>query len=250
MAFTVANPRESVAPALDPPATSQASTPGVTAGNGVGRRRFLEMGAMAGAAFGFLAHSSNADIVDVLQHLINLNPVVTNFAFELEELEADFFEKATLSRGYNQLSSREQSVFNLIAQQDRAHFEVLDRVRDRQGERPRTHFETPEASGSREPSFYTFPNLAFENRYDLLAEAVRIKENAVAGYHGAVPFIDPAHLKPAVAIAGVEGRHLVVLREIAGMDPIPASFETASSPQVVGNHLARYGFHGGALRNE
>lgn len=214
------------------------------------RRRLLGTALIGGAvlAAGGLGTSvARADLVDFLDRFLDLDPIVVNFALELEELQTDFFERATISKAYGQMSTREQSTFNLIAMQDRQQFEKLDALREKLGVKGGDHFETPNSSGSRVPSRFHFPDV-FGDRVKLMKEAITIKELAVESYHGAVNNVDRGNLTLAAAIAGVDGRHLVVLRELAGMDPVPTSFEMAVSPQITGRKLSKYGFKGGGMR--
>lgn len=222
----------------------------VTEARDPSRRRLLGMGVLGGAALatGVLgAKPASADIVDFLDRLLDLDPIVINFAFELEELQVDFFERAALSRGFGQLSSREQSTFNLIGMQDRQQFEKLGQLRTKLGVKSADHFESTNASASRRPRHFDFGD-AFNSRESLMETAVEIKGLAVASYHGAVNHVDRGNLTLAAAIAGTDGRHLAVLRELAGLDPVPTSFEEAISPQDTGRMLGKYGFQGGGLR--
>jgi hypothetical protein len=210
------------------------------------RRNFLMSAAICAGGLMVSRVPAEADIVDTLNKFFNLDPTVLNFAHEMEELEKEFFLRALTSQGYQALDGRERNVFNLIARQDSAHFEALDRERSRRGTRRSNSLEGRNRSSSQRPRAFRFPADAFSSRENLLREAISIKENVLYGYHGAVDLVrDPKLLGPAAAIAGVEGRHLVILREIAGLDPVPTSFEGQVSPQKIGRVLARYGFNGG-----
>lgn len=214
------------------------------------RRRFLSLSAAGAAAVGVSALSSrraNADILDTVSKLLELDPIVLNYAFEMEELQADFFGRVSRSPVYDQLEGRERGVFNLVANQDRAHYELLNSVRVRQGARQRGNFNEPNGLALKQERRFVYPAGAFTKRESLMKTAVDLKESCVAAYHGAVHLVgDASILTPAVAIAGVDGRHLAVLREIAGLDPIPTSFENQISPQIIGKRLAKYNFNGGA----
>jgi len=214
------------------------------------RRNLLALGAATcGAIVLLAARPGHADILDTLNKVLHLDPIVLNYAHEMEELECDFFSRALRSAAYNQLESRERSVFNLIEQQDRAHFEALEAERMRRGVRGGDRFETPNASASRRPRVFKFPARAFNSRENLLRESIEIKESVLFAYHGAVDLVsDPKLLAAAAAIAGVEGRHVMALRYMAGLDPVPTSFEGQVSPQKIGDRLARYGFKGGGMR--
>lgn len=214
------------------------------------RRRLLGMGVLGGAALatGVLsAKPANAGLLDVLDKFLDLDPIVINFAYRMEELESEFFNRATKSRGFGQMSGREQGAIALIAQQNREQFEAIGRLRQRLSIKNYDHYDQPNASASPSSRSFTFGN-AFNSRDELLKTAVEIKGLAVASYHGSVNLIDRGNVTFAAAIAGTNGRHLSVLRELAGMDPVPSSFEEAKSPQETGRLLGKYGFTGGGIR--
>ncbi len=210
------------------------------------RRNFLMGAAICAGGLMLSRVPAQADILDTLNKFLVLDPIVLNYAVEMEELEKDFFTRATTSRGYQGLDGRERSVFNLIAQQDTAHFEALDMERNRRGARNRQR----NLSESEPPRFFQYPGRTFDNRENLLREAISLKQNVLFAYHGAVDLVrDNSLLGPAAAIAGVESRHLVILREMAGLDPVPTSYEGQVSPQTIGEKLGnRYGFRGGGQR--
>lgn len=214
------------------------------------RRKLIAAGATAcGAAALLAATPAHADVLDALKHFLYLDPIVLNYAFEMEELECDFFTRVIQSEVYPHLDAHERSVLSVIAMQDRSHFEALDMARNKYGYKGATHFETMNAEASRRPRVFTYPGNAFSSRDNILNNAIEIKQNVTWAYHGAVDLVrDPKLLAPAGAIAGVEGRHLVVLRELAGQDPVPTPFEGQVSPQVIGDRLAKYGFKGGGKR--
>lgn len=216
--------------------------------NGLSRRSLLGLGG-AIAASTLLAGGVRADILDTIRGVLDLDPIVLNFAHELEELQSEFFRRLSISPAYDEMEARERSVISAIAMQDRAHFEFFEALRGKLGARAGGAFESRNASASRRPRVFRFPSNAFRTRASALTEAVTIKENSVAAYHGAVDLLRQkrALLAPAVAVAGVDGRHLAVLRELAGLDPVPASYELQVSPQAVGKRLGKYGFRGGAM---
>jgi rubrerythrin len=61
--------------------------------------------------------------------------------------------------------------------------------------------------------------------------AIALEERAVGAYSEAVRNLSDANLLRTVAGAmGTDGQHLVVLRELAGRDPVPAAFEKGIRP--------------------
>lgn len=212
------------------------------------RRHLLALGAaLGGAAFaGALFQPAHADLVASLGKVIYLDPIVLNFAFELEELEADFFARALSAGGADKITGRQRNALSLIAAQDQEHFEQLGRIRDKLGYKPARHFESSNTEASRRPRVFHYGDLG--SGQELLATALDLKETALFAYHGAAGLINDASLlAAAVAIAGIEGRHAAVLRESMGLDPVPAPFEGALTAQVSGRKLSKYGFQGGGV---
>jgi hypothetical protein len=203
------------------------------------------MGALAAAGLLIGASPGQADLVRALRGVLYLDPIVANFAFEMEELEKDFFMRALQSEAYRGLQPREQNLFNVMAAEDTEHYETIKMFRNKRGIKNSGHFESPNASSSRPPRRFSFPGNAFTSREDLLSTSLDIKETVTFAYHGAVDLVNKDTLLVAAAIAGVEGRHLAMLREISGLDPLPSPFEAALPPQAAGRRLARYGFRGG-----
>jgi hypothetical protein len=61
--------------------------------------------------------------------------------------------------------------------------------------------------------------------------AIAIEQRTVGAYLAAVPDLSDANLLRIVAGAmGTDGQHLVVLRQLAGRDPVPAAFERGTHP--------------------
>lgn len=215
------------------------------------RRTLLAMGAAVGAATLVMSASpGQADILRGLRGFLYLNPLVVNFAFEMEDLQRQFFNRVLISDVYSDLSPNEQGVFGLIAQEDREHYDALQLYRDRLGIKGGGHFETPNAStGGRPQGRFSFPAKAFKTRKGLFDTALDIKETALFAYHGAVDLVEKDTLMMAGSIAGVEGRHLAVLRKLAGLDPVPSPFEGNLQSGAAGKRLASYGFKGGGYGN-
>jgi len=211
------------------------------------RRQFFALATAVGgvALANAIYHPAQADIVNKLSKIFYLDPTVLNFAFAVEELEADFFNRVTRSGGYDALSGEQRALFSLIAVQDETHKELLESLRPEFQAKDAGTFETYNTSESRRPRIFTYP--ALSTRDEVLKTALDIKENALYTYHGAVGLVgNKKLLAKAVAIAGVEGRHASALRQLMGMDPVPAPFEGAKGAQAQGDYFARYGLKGGA----
>lgn len=211
------------------------------------RRQFFALATAVGgvALAGALYKPAQADVVASLGKIFYLDPTVLNFAFAIEELEADFFARAFRAPGFQQLSGPERAAFSVFASQDESHKETLEMLRGPFNAKNAGTFESLNASESRRPRIFSYPPLG--SRDDLLKTALDIKENALFTYHGAVGLVkNKKLLGVAAAIAGVEGRHVAVLRDMMGMDPVPAPFEGAITAQVAGRKFATYGLKGGA----
>ncbi len=211
------------------------------------RRQLLALGAAGavavGAGLSLGASPAQADILRGLKGFLYLDPLVVNFAYEMEELESDFFRRAVQSSAFDKLNGREKSVFELIAYEDKQHFEALATLRAAKGEKSAGRLETSNASSSRRPGMFSFGS--YNSREKLFETALDIKETVLFAYHGAVDIVAKDTLMLAAAIAGVEGRHLAVLRELNGVDPVPEPFEKRLYPDAVGKRLRKYGFNGG-----
>lgn len=211
------------------------------------RRQFFALATAVGgvALAGALYKPAQADIVASLGKIFYLDPTVLNFAFAIEELEADFFSRAFRTAGFGALSAAEQNAFSTFASQDESHKELLSALRGPFNAKNSGTFETYNAFESRRPRFFTYPKLS--SRDELLKTALDIKENALFTYHGAVGLVkNKKLLGVAAAVAGVEGRHVAVLRDMMGMDPVPAPFEGAITAALAGRKFAEYGLKGGA----
>ena len=215
------------------------------------RRTLLAMTAAAGAGALILGASpGQADLLRGLGGLLYLNPLVVNFAFEMEDLERQFFGRVVMSDVYTQLSPDEQNAFALICKEDNEHYDMLQGYRDKLGIKAGGHFETPNAStGGRPQGRFFYPSNAFTDRRVLYNTALNIKETSLFAYHGAVDLVEKDSLMLAAAIAGVEGRHLAVLRKLVGLDPVPSPFEGSLQSGAAGKRLERYGFKGGGYGN-
>lgn len=164
------------------------------------------------------------------------------FLEDIELFEAEFFRRVALSATVEGLSEREMNTFARVAQQDNEHALWFRIARRREGVGAFERHYSPTQSSSRPPQTYVFPPDAFSTRNGLYSVAIAIKETAVAAYHGQVGDTDDPKLVQAfAALAGVEGRHLAMLKELFGQDPL-VGFENAITRRMATNKLTRYGF--------
>ena len=171
------------------------------------RRQLLAMAtATCGATIAAsLFNPARADLVAKIGKLFYLDSIVLNFAFEMEELEKDFYSTLPRTKGWGELEGKERNILSLMAVQDSDHFGVLDAARDAFGYKDAGGTETLNAYSSRRPRMFSYPSL--NNREAVLNTALDIKETVLFGYHGAVGIVrNKKLLSTAAAIAGVEGR--------------------------------------------
>ena len=242
----MSNPHTQVPPALEASAASPLE--GLTNMTST-RRQLIAMATLTCGATvaASMFNPARADLVAKIGKLFYLDSIVLNFAFEMEELQTDLYTRLSSSRGYGFLSGEERNLISTFAQQDGEHYEVLNAARDAFGYKDAGTSETLNTFASRKPRTFRYGKLS--TREDVLNTALDVKETVLFGYHGAVGIVRSKELlKVAAAIAGVEGRHAAVLRQVVGLKPSTAPFEGAYDAQTTGYKLAKYGFQGGAPR--
>ena len=242
----MSNSNTQVPPALEADATSPLE--GLTNMTAT-RRQLIAMATLTCGATvaASMFNPARADLVAKVGKIFYLDSIVLNFAFEMEELQKDLYTRLSASRGYGFLSGEERNLISTFAQQDGQHFDVLNAARDAYGYQDAGSTETPNTFASRRARFFTYPKL--DSREAVLNTALDVKETVLFGYHGAVGIVrDKQFLAVAAAIAGVEGRHAAVLRQVVGLKPSTAPFEGAYAAQYTGYKLGKYGFKGGAPR--
>lgn len=124
---------------------------------------------------------------------------VLNFAYALEQLEAEFYTRVTGSY-YSGISSRERSLLGDIHEHEVAHRQFLKGAL---------------GSAAIPALEFDFNSVNFHNRQSVLTTARTFEDTGVAAYNGAGQLLrDPGHLLAAGRIVSVEARHAATLREI------------------------------------
>jgi rubrerythrin len=185
--------------------------------NDVDRRNFIKWAGIIGVG-GFLAVAGMSKTFASAQGGSDVD--ILNYALTLEFLEADFYKQG-VDAGI--LSGRELELIKPIADHEAAHVSTLSSTISELGGEP-----------VKEPGF-TYPGNTFKSKAAFLKTASVFEELGVKAYHGQVTAIkNPALLKAAASIAGVESRHAAVLADLTGGDPFPAPVEkTATMKQVL-----------------
>ncbi len=145
---------------------------------------------------------------------------ILNFALTLEFLEREFYQRA-LDSGV--LSGAALGVVTNLRDHEAAHVDFITAALQGAG-------ATPVAK----PNF-TFPANAFSSQASIINLAATFEPVGVGAYLGAAPMIqNPAFLEAAGTIAGVEGDHVVAVKNLQGIvPPANVAFEKALTKDQV-----------------
>lgn len=179
------------------------------------RRNFLKLSGVGLAIAGLALVGCNDDdlIIDPGSNVFDLGTGdvgVLNYAYALEQLEADFYTKVVNSF-YAGISDVEKQVFT-----DLYHHEVIHR-----------DFFKAAISGATSnvlPTLeFQYTGVDFRNRASVLATAKALEDTGVAAYNGAGKYItNPDYLVIAGKIVSVEARHASAIRNL--INPGSADF--------------------------
>ncbi|MXS71109.1 ferritin-like domain-containing protein [Chryseobacterium binzhouense] len=192
--------------------TIQVSSKGATLDTG--RRNFLKLSGIGIVAAGLtLVGCSDDDFEIIDSNVFDLGTGdvgVLNYAYALEQLEADFYTKV-VNNFYSGISSVEQQIFT-----DLYHHEVIHR-----------DFFKAAISGATSnvlPTLeFQYPNVNFNDRNSVLATAKALEDTGVAAYNAAGKYIsNPDYLVIAGKIVSVEARHAAAIRDL--INPGTAAF--------------------------
>ncbi|MEI7488743.1 MAG: ferritin-like domain-containing protein [Chryseobacterium sp.] len=197
-----------------------------------GRRNFLKLGGL-GIAMAGLALVGCSDNEFDYQYMDPANKFdlgtgdvgVLNYAYALEQLEADFYTKV-VNNFYSGISDAEKTLFT-----DLYHHEVIHR-----------DFFKAAISGATTnvlPTLeFQYPNVNFSNRASVLAPAKALEDTGVAAYNGAGKYItNPDYLVIAGKIVSVEARHASAIRNL--INPGSADFSGDDVINATGLDVAK-----------
>lgn len=179
------------------------------------RRNFLKLGGIGLAMAGLtLIGCDNDDDFQVINNnVFDLGPGdvgVLNYAYALEQLEADFYTKV-VNNFYSGISSIEQELFT-----DLYHHELIHRDFFKAAISGVTSNVLPKLE-------FQYPGVNFSSRSSVLATAKALEDTGVAAYNGAGKYIsNPDYLVIAGKIVSVEARHASAIRNI--INPGSADF--------------------------
>ncbi len=147
---------------------------------------------------------------------------VLQFAFALEQLEADFYTRAVAGAGSAGYSTAEMQVLEDVKGHEITHRDFLKSTLGGNGQ----FTLTP-----------TYPGVDFGNRMSVLTTAKTFEDLGVAAYNGAAQYLkDVNYLLVAGKIVSVEARHASAIRDLLAPktgDFAPQSFDDAFSPGKV-----------------
>lgn len=195
------------------------------------RRNFLKLSGVGLALAGLALVGCNDDdfIMDPNANVFDLGKGdvgVLNYAYALEQLEADFYTKVVNSF-YTGISDAERTIFT-----DLYHHEVIHRDFFKAaigGAAPNSILPTLE---------FQYPNVDFKSRTSVLATAKALEDTGVAAYNGAGKYItNPDYLVLAGKIVSVEARHAAAIRDI--INPRSADFSGDDVINAMGLDLAK-----------
>lgn len=179
------------------------------------RRNFLKLGGIGLAMAGLtLIGCDNDDDFQVINNNVfdlGAGDVgVLNYAYALEQLEADFYTKV-VNNFYSGISSIEQELFT-----DLYHHELIHRDFFKAAISGVTSNVLPKLE-------FQYPGVNFNSRSSVLATAKALEDTGVAAYNGAGKYIsNPDYLVIAGKIVSVEARHASAIRNI--INPGSADF--------------------------
>lgn len=195
-----------------------------------GRRNFLKLSGVGLAMAGLALVGCNDDdlIIDGSGNVFDLGKGdvgVLNYAYALEQLEADFYTKVVNSF-YSGISTEERQIFT-----DLYNHEVIHR-----------DFFKAAISGATSQVLPTlefqYPGVNFNDRNSVLATAKALEDTGVAAYNGAGRYItNPDYLVIAGKIVSVEARHAAAIRDL--INPRTAAFSGDDVIDANGLDLAK-----------
>lgn len=195
------------------------------------RRNFLKLGG-AGLVVAGLTLAGCRD--DNFQNMDDANNVfdlgkgdvgVLNYAYALEQLEADFYTKV-VNNFYSGISAEERQLFT-----DIYHHEVIHRDFFKAALTGATTQVLPTLQ-------FKYDGVDFNNRASVLATAKALEDTGVAAYNGAGKYITNLdYLVIAGKIVSVEARHAAAIRNV--INPGSADFSGDDVIDVNGLDLAK-----------
>lgn len=147
---------------------------------------------------------------------------ILQFAYALEQLEADFYTRAVAAFGASNLTAADKVIL-----QDIKYHEVLHRE----------FFKAALGTTNGFTVTTTFPSVNFNDRTSVLATAKALEDTGVKAYNGAAQYIvDINYLLAAGKIVSVEARHASAIADLISPNTTafaPTTFDDATRPAMI-----------------
>ncbi len=207
--------------------TIQVSNQGATLDTN--RRNFLKLSGIGLAMAGLTlvgCDDNDFDYVDNNVFDLGKGDVgVLNYAYALEQLEADFYTKV-VNNFYSGISANEKQILT-----DLYHHEVVHRDFFKAAIGGATSNVLPTLE-------FQYPGVDFNSKASVLATAKALEDTGVAAYNGAGRYItNAAYLVIAGKIVSVEARHAAAIRDL--INPGTAAFSGDDIINANGLDLAK-----------
>jgi hypothetical protein len=157
---------------------------------------------------------------------------VLQFAYALEQLEADFYTRVVAGFSGSDIPAAEQTILADVRNHEVIH---------------RDFFKAVLGSNASFTLTTTYGNLNFQNRASVLAAAKTFEDLGVAAYNGAAQYLTSTeNLLVAGKIVSVEARHASAIRDLLAPKSnsangfAPTSFDDAFSPVKVRSAAQAY----------
>lgn len=200
------------------------------------RRNFLKLGGVGIMAAGLMLTGCNDDDYQYIPpsdvfDLGSGDVGVLNYAYALEQLEADFYTKV-VNNFYAGISAKEKEVFT-----DIYHHEIIHRDFFKAALTAATGNVLPKLS-------FKYDGVDFNSRASILATSKALEDTGVAAYNGAGKYITNLdYLLIAGKIVSVEARHASAIRDLINpgskdfsgddvVDPI-SGLDVAKEPKAI-----------------
>lgn len=171
------------------------------------RRNFLKLGGVGLVVAGLTlagCRDDNYQYVepDTVFDLGKGDVGILNYAYALEQLEADFYSKV-VNNFYSGISTAERQLFTDIYHHEVIHRDFFQAAITGAGATP-----TPKLA-------FKYDGVDFNNRASVLATAKALEDTGVAAYNGAGKYISNLdYLVIAGKIVSVEARHASAIRDV------------------------------------
>ena len=189
------------------------------------RRNFLKLGGVGLIVAGLTVAGCREDNYDFpMNDVFDLGTGdvgILNYAYALEQLEADFYTKV-VNNFYGGISMEEKQLFTDIYHHEVSHRDFFKAA---------LTGVTPKVLPKLE---FKYDGVDFNNRNSILATAKALEDTGVAAYNGAGKYITNLdYLVIAGKIVSVEARHAAAIRDIIN----PGSMDFAGDDVIGSNGL-------------